>query len=155
FTPPQRETLMKRYALMFVGLLIVFVGMLYKLRENGFAGTLSAEDRRAVRAFEQRLAAKEGLDSWSLNLGGSTIAIDQTTGDVCRRNAAGKIEWSVPLVEGLRNWHGPSLLSDGRRIFVNRQYKGITALDAETGDVVWSVAVPVEGFCLSDDRLLL
>jgi len=121
---------------------------------RGTVGVIDGEDALAVHAFDRRLEYEQGSDRWGLRVGESTVAVDEGAGLVIRRDAAGKVEWSTPLGDKLRSWWWPSLLTDGRLVFVKRQFKSITALDVTTGLVVWDVPAPSECFRLSGDLLL-
>jgi hypothetical protein len=116
---------------------------------------LSGEDSAAVLAFERELEAEESPERWRLEIGASTVAVDEGAGLVTRTDPAGQVEWSTRLGDNLRSWWWPSLLTDGRLVFVKRQFKGVTALDAATGRVAWDAPVSCACFWLSGDLLVL
>jgi hypothetical protein len=123
--------------------------------EDAIVGTISGADLHALNAFEQELGRAKGADRWKLRIADSTVATDEQTGTVVRRGPTGELEWSTPLGASLPNWRWPGLLTDGHLIFVKREYKGVTALDAATGAIVWDARVPTVCFLLSGDLLLL
>jgi hypothetical protein len=118
-------------------------------------GEFSVGDLHALSDFEQELDRTEGADRWNLRIAESTIAIDERIGTVVRRKPTGEVEWSTSLGDGLRSWFWPSLQTDGRLIYVKRQFEGVTALDASTGGVTWEATIPAECFWLSGDLLVL
>jgi hypothetical protein len=152
---------MKRYVLILLLLLVILAGVFYGIakmstpRAARVTRVMDAADERAIHAFEQRLKSEERSDRWALKVGQSTVIVDEEAGRVLRRDADGKLEWTTALDASLRSWWWPSLLSDGHRIFVKQQFKGVWALDPETGKVVWHVAVPNECFWLSGNLLIL
>jgi outer membrane protein assembly factor BamB len=123
------------------------------MEDPGAVGTIDAEDAAAVHAFEQRLATENSPDLGAVKIGDSTVTIDQDAGRVVRRDAAGNVEWSTGL-GSLRSWVWPDLLTDGHRVYV-KQFEGVTALDAGTGEVAWQVPIPCACFRLSGDLLVL
>jgi outer membrane protein assembly factor BamB len=115
---------------------------------------IDASDARAIRAFKRRLEFERGSGQFVLKIGASTVAVDEEGSQVFRRDAAGGREWSIPFHDHLRV-RRPYLFTDGRRIFVLREFKDIMALEPETGQVVWRAKVSSECFWLSGDLLLL
>lgn len=125
---------------------------------SGAIGPIEAEDTTAISARTQRQELEGNPDDPSrcaVKVGGSRIVIDDDNGCVLRKDAAGKTEWSVRLGENLRGWWWPNLLTDSRRVFVKEQFKSVTALDLDTGQVLWRKQVSVECFWLSRDLLLV
>jgi outer membrane protein assembly factor BamB len=122
----------------------------WRARESG----LDPEDARAADALARRLAREEGPEGWALQIGGSTVAVEEKAGRVLRRDATGRVEWSTSLGGDLRKSWQPRLLTDSRRIFVKEPFKGVVALDAESGKVLWRAAAPIECFGLIADRVL-
>jgi hypothetical protein len=88
-----------RWIIVFPLLLITLAALLCGLA-NRFAG-VDAEDRRAVRAFEQRLRSRRASDPWVSKDGTFTVAVEREPGRVVRRDAAGKTQWSIPIDEGV------------------------------------------------------
>jgi outer membrane protein assembly factor BamB len=146
---------MKRSVFILLLLLLAVAGVFYGITKmHTPRAVMAAADERAIRDFEQRLKAEEGADRWALKVGKSTVTVYEEAGQVLRHDANGKVEWETQLDGSLRSLWWPNLLSDGDRIFV-KQFKGVWAIDRETGKVIWHVAVPNECFWLSGNLLLL
>jgi outer membrane protein assembly factor BamB len=79
--------------------------------------------------------------------------MDPNAGQVVRRDAGGKPRWSVPLHRVLRGAVPSSLLWDAKRVYV-RHNRGVTALSATTGIVLWHSEGPSDRLVLSGDLLL-
>jgi outer membrane protein assembly factor BamB len=151
-----RGVAVKRSRWLLLLALVALIGAVsYQARrmDRGTVGAIDGEGSLAVEAFVHRLESEE-VDRWQLKVGQSTVVADEKAGRVIRRDSAGKVEWSTP-VEKLRSWSWPTLLTDGRLIYVNQQLDGVTALDAATGLIAWHAPVPAECLRLSGDLLLL
>lgn len=152
---------MKRYTLVLLLLMITLAGLLYGLGKMsspviGRAADLKpVDDEHAIRALEERIRFEEESEGWALRIDRSTVVVDEERGRVVRRDAGGQVEWATPLSASLRSWWWPSLLRDGRRIFVKEQFEAVWALDADTGKIVWRAPVSSECFWLSGNLLLL
>src|SRR5260221_7392734 len=78
---------------------------------------------------------------------------DYEANKVIRRDHAGRILWATRLTGDLGSVRPPHLLADAFRVYVSHG-DGVTALDRETGKVVWHAKGPGDGMYLGDGLLL-
>jgi outer membrane protein assembly factor BamB len=83
----------------------------------------------------------------------SDIEINDHNSQVIRRDSDGRIVWSTHLDGYLGGVRPPHVLHDANRVFVTHK-DGVTALDAQTGKVLWQSAGPNDRLCLSKDLLI-
>src|SRR5436305_9231071 len=81
------------------------------------------------------------------------ITIDYQTQSVESRDKNGKLLWSVPLKKPLALHRDPHFLTDTERVYVSHA-DGVSALDRQSGKVLWYSEGPYSRMLLSD-RLLL
>jgi outer membrane protein assembly factor BamB len=84
---------------------------------------------------------------------GPTFSLDRTGQRVVRREASGKVAWSTRLEGNLDGVRPPHLLADARRVYLSHG-DGVTALDRETGKVLWHSAGPGDRLLVSGDLVL-
>src|SRR5262245_23923525 len=76
------------------------------------------------------------------------FAIDEKERAVVARDADGKLRWSTRLDGYLGGVRPPHILWDARRVYLTRE-DGVTALDAETGKLLWHAKGPNNCLLLS------
>jgi outer membrane protein assembly factor BamB len=81
------------------------------------------------------------------------VEIDSKAHRVVRKEASGQVGWATPLTGYVGGVRPPDLLLDAERVYVTHG-DGVTALDAQTGKVIWHSLGPNNGMCLSGDLLL-
>jgi hypothetical protein len=72
---------------------------------------------------------------------------------VRRRNENGEVLWSKPLVGYVAGFQPPHILADRDRVYITH-IVGLTALDVQSGAVVWGSSGPNQCMCLSGNLLL-
>jgi outer membrane protein assembly factor BamB len=81
------------------------------------------------------------------------VTIDYNANQVVRRDKAGRVRWSSHLDGYLGLVRPPHVLSDNARVYVTHD-DGVTALDRNTGMVLWHTQGPADRMCLSGNMLL-
>jgi outer membrane protein assembly factor BamB len=81
------------------------------------------------------------------------VAINRPRNEVIRRDATGQRVWATHLEGTLGGARPPHLLVDAQRVYVTHG-DGVTALDRETGKVLWHSRGPNERLLLSNDLLV-
>src|SRR6266481_8708910 len=92
----------------------------------------------------------------SLNLNAAAtpgISLDYQTHSVESRGKDGKLLWSVPLKKPLALHRDPHFLEDAERVYVSHA-DGVSALDRQSGKVLWYSEGPHDRMLLSDKLLL-
>jgi outer membrane protein assembly factor BamB len=79
--------------------------------------------------------------------------VDPRAGLVVAQSADGKARWSTRLEGHLDGVRDPHIVWDDKRVYVTHK-DGVTALDANTGKVLWHTTGPSDRLLLSRDLLL-
>jgi outer membrane protein assembly factor BamB len=79
--------------------------------------------------------------------------VDPKARQVVRRDAGGEVKWALTLFGDLDGVRPPHLVWDAQRVYVTHN-GGVTALDADTGNVLWHEDGPGDRLLLSGDLLL-